>query len=424
MGKKKVKNRYVVLAGLFVNSFCLGGAYAWSVFAMPLAEARSWDYGMVTLAYSLYLLINAFFGIPGGKLINSVGPRKLMFASCVLFGGGWLMTGFASNTILLYLFFSVCCGIGCGLRYNPCVTTATLWFPDKKGFASGLVLGAMGLAPLVLAPVANMLLVKFNVLAAFKILGLLFFIISILASLFVDAPPEGYVPEGMTDTSGTAAGNDGATSEPDGVVAANVKVDGNYTWQEMMKTRKFYILWIVFLGSCVAGLMLIGHASAIGQELAGITAGQAAMLVGILALANFGGRMIMGTLSDAIGRYPTLMICLAGSTMDMLLMTHSHNFAIYLISIVLVGITFGGVLATYPSIISDSFGSKNMGINYGIVFTAYGIAAVVGPMTATSLKGSTGGYTSALIFAGVCSGLALVLIFVLAFFGYAKEKNI
>lgn len=406
MGEKKTKNRYLILSGLFVNSFCLGGAYAWSVFALPLSNARGWDYGMVTLAYSLYLLINAFFGIPGGKLINRVGPRKLLLVSSVLFGGGWLMTGFASNTPLLYLFFSVCCGIGCGLRYNPCVTTATLWFPDKKGFASGLVLGAMGLAPLILAPVANALLVQFNVLAAFRILGLIFFVISLLASLPVDAPPENYSPEKMTTPQ----------------AGAEIKPGNSCTWQEMMKTGKFYLLWMVFLGSCVAGLMLIGHASAIGQELAGINAGQAAMLVGILALANFGGRMILGSLSDSIGRYPTLMICLAGSTLDMILMANSHSFPTYLVAIVLVGVTFGGVLATYPSIVSDSFGSKHMGINYGIVFTAYGIAAVVGPMAATALKSSTGHYTAALIFAGICSAAALVLTLGLARLGKRDKQ--
>jgi OFA family oxalate/formate antiporter-like MFS transporter len=191
----------------------------------------------------------------------------------------------------------------------------------------------------------------------------------------------------------------------------------------MMKTVKFYILWIVFLGSCVAGLMLIGHASAIGQELASITASQGAMLVGILAVANFGGRLIMGALSDHIGRYPTLMICLAGSTLDMVLMSQSRSFMTFLLAIILVGVTFGGVLATYPSIISDTFGTRNMGINYGIVFTAYGIAAILGPMAATTFKGSMGSYQPAFLFAGICSAVALVLVFVLARGSRSKVKE-
>ena len=393
MEKSKIRNRYVILGALFVNSFCIGGIYAWSVFSAPLAAARGWDYGSVTMAYSLMLLMIAVVGIPSGNLLDQFGPRKLMIFSSACFGFGWILTGFAPNLPALYLFFGIFCGGGSGLRYNPCITTAVRWFPDRKGLASGLVVGAMGLAPLALAPIANVLLTRYDVLAAFKILGFFFFIFSAMASVIVDMPPAGWHPEGYVSPSSLP--NDGGV---------------DCGWPEMMRSKVFYVMWIIFLGSCVAGLMLIGHASTIGQEVAHITSAQAALLVGILALANFSGRMLMGVLSDIVGRYKTLLICLAICSVDMFLLPHIRGFVAFVIAIVVVGATFGGVLSIFPAIVSETFGLKHMGVNYGIMFTAYGIASILGPLVASTIRRANGNYVDAFTFAGVCSLLSFFLV--------------
>ena len=389
---KKSANRYVVLCALFVNSFCIGGVYAWSVFAMPLASYRNWEYGSVTLAYSLMNLMIAAIGIPGGRLLDKFGPKKLMLLSSALFGFGWMLSGFAATLPMFYFLFGICCGGGSGLRYNPCITTAVRWFPDKKGFASGLVVGAMGLAALPLAPIANALLERFDIQWAFGYLGIAFFVLSFIASLFVAAPPEGWLPEGYKASLSGPADN-----------------SRDYTWQEIFKEKRFYLLWVLFFGSCVSGLMLIGHASAIGQSVVNMTSSQAALLVGVMAIANFGGRMIMGSLSDYMGRYKILIICLTVSTLDMLLLANSNSFAAFMVAIILVGITFGGVLSVFPTVVSDVFGMKHMGINYGILFTAYGVAAIVGPMAAAVLSSTTGSYVSAFVLAGVFSLISLLL---------------
>ena len=384
------RKRYVVLAALCVQAFCIGGIYAWSVFAVPLSEIRNWDYGLVTLAYSMYLLINSLMAIPSGWMIKHVPVKKIMICSSFMFGLGWLATGFAGNIPLLFICMGLCCGAGAGLRYNPAITTAVYWFPDKPGFASGLVLGCMGIAPLILAPVSNMLLARFNVLSAFRITGFFFFAASLLAALLTKGPE--------------MAGADKESASLEDVFSEN-----DYTWNRMMKTGRFYVLWVVFLGSCISGLMMIGHASAIGQEIAGITAGQAALLVGILAVANFSGRLIIGALSDKIGSIRSLLICLIINITDMLLLSQANGFLLFTAAIVVTGIAFGGIMAVYPSLISETFGASNLGLNYGIIFTAYGIAAIVGPMAVTMFRQSTGSYLLSFVFAGVCTALSLIL---------------
>lgn len=405
MTVQKKRNRSVILSALFVNAFCCGGVYAWSVFSGSLAEYRNWDYGQVTLAYSLMSLMLSIFGIAGGKILDMFGPKKLMLAASVMWGGGWFLTGCVDQLWQLYLAFGVMTAVGSGLAYNPSITTAVRWYPDKKGFASGLITGATGLSSLVVAPLANMLLEKYNVSMAFRIVGAGFLVLMFCASLLTDTPEPGWTPEGSAAPGAAAvsgAGND-------------------KNWKEMFGDRRFYLIWLAFLGGCVSGLMLIGHASTIGKEIAGISSAQAALLVGIMAVANFLGRMSMGALSDKIGRYQTIMISLAASTIGMVVLSQAKGFAIFVAALILMCVCFGGVLAVFPNIVSENFGLKNMGINYGIVFTAYGIAALIGPMTASAVKSASGSYNMAFIIAGIFAAAAFVLVFII--YGMAKKTK-
>lgn len=405
MTVQKKRNRSVILSALFVNAFCCGGVYAWSVFSGSLAEYRNWDYGQVTLAYSLMSLMLSIFGIAGGKILDMFGPKKLMLAASVMWGGGWFLTGCVDQLWQLYLAFGVMTAVGSGLAYNPSITTAVRWYPDKKGFASGLITGATGLSSLVVAPLANMLLEKYNVSMAFRIVGAGFLVLMFCASLLTDTPEPGWTP--------------GGSSVPGAAAASGPANDKN--WKEMFGDRRFYLIWLAFLGGCVSGLMLIGHASTIGKEIAGISSAQAALLVGIMAVANFLGRMSMGALSDKIGRYQTIMISLAASTIGMVVLSRAKGFAIFVAALILMCVCFGGVLAVFPNIVSENFGLKNMGINYGIVFTAYGIAALIGPMTASAVKSASGSYNMAFIIAGIFAAAAFVLVFII--YGMAKKTK-
>ena len=230
------------------------------------------------------------------------------------------------------------------------------------------------------------------------LVGGMFLVVSLATSWYIDGPPAGWKPEGYTPA------------------AAQTASEGK-TWREMLKDPRCYLLWATLLCASVAGLMLIGHASRIGQEVAGITAAQAALLVGIMAVANFVGRLALGSLSDVLGRHKVVIGVMLLCALDMVFLSSVSTFPAFVAAIVITGVCFGGTLATFSALSSDTFGAKYNGINYSIIFTGYGIASIVGPNVATAIKSSSGSYSGAFIFAAVCSILAAALCFA------AKQMN-
>ena len=386
MEMKKQKNRWIMLFCICCNTFCFGGVYAWSAFSGELANYMGWDYSKVTVAYSIMLMCVALMGLVGGMLLQRFGARKLMIAAGIMWGLGWFATGMAGSIIMLYASFGILAGCASGFGYNPGVVTAVSWFPDKKGFASGMAVGTCGMASLIVAPLANFLL------TAFRLVGGMFLVVSLATSWYIDGPPAGWKSEGYTPAAAQAASE-------------------GKTWREMLKDPRCYLLWATLLCASVAGLMLIGHASRIGQEVAGITAAQAALLVGIMAVANFVGRLALGSLSDVLGRHKVVIGVMLLCALDMVFLSSVSTFPAFVAAIVITGVCFGGTLATFSALSSDTFGAKYNGINYSIIFTGYGIASIVGPNVATAIKSSTGNYSGAFIFAAVCSILAAALCF-------------
>lgn len=399
MNKERKKNRGGVLFSICCNTFCLGSVYAWSAFSGELAEYMGWEYSQVTMAYSIMLVTIAAMGLIGGMLLQRFGAKKLIRVAGLMWGLGWFLTGCSTSIPMLYLTFGVLAGSASGFGYTPGVVTAVGWFPDKKGFASGMAVGVCGMASLVVAPLANFLLNVFNVMTAFKIMGILFLVLMLSTSWYIDTPPAAPASSGQGEARGM-------------------------TWREVLKDPRCYLLWLVLMGASVSGLMITGHASRIGQEVAGITATQAALLVGIMAAANFIGRLLLGSLSDKVGRHQIVIGSMLVCAVDMVVLSKVQSFIPFVLAIVVVGMCFGGVLATFSAISSDTFGAKYNGINYSIIFTGYGIAAVIGPTVATSIRTASGSYSGAFLFAGVCSVLAAVLCtVVMVMKKHEKEKN-
>lgn len=397
MEKKREKNRWLVLFCICCNTFCYGGLYAWSAFSGELASFMGWDYSQVTFAYSLQLIVLAIMGIVGGMLFQKFGA-KLMVIAGIVWGMGWILTGFSNSIFMLYVSFGVLTGCASSCGYTPGTLTAVKWFPDKKGFASGMAIGVCGVASLIVAPLANFLLTQFNVMTAFKIVGVIFLVLSVGTTWYISDPPEDYRPEGW-------------------LPPAHEAVISGKTWREMLKDPRAYMLWATLLCASVGGLMLIGHASKIGQEVAGISAAQAAMLVGIMAVANFCGRLILGSLSDKLGRYTIVCGTMIVAAIDMMVMSRISSFLGFVVCICIVSICFSGTLATFSALSSDVFGPKYNGINYSIIFTGYGMAGIVGPNVATAIRTSSGSYSGAFLFAAACSVIAAVLCFL------AKRMN-
>lgn len=379
------KNRWVILAACIVINLCLGAGYAWSVFQGPLMELFGWTTAQASLAFSLSFAMVPVAMIIFGPRQDKDGPKKITFAGGVLFGAGMILTGFVKNLPMLYATYGLILGFGIGMAYGCTTATTVKWFPDKKGLAGGLTAAGFGSGAVLLAPIAVSFIDKFGVLRAFRILGTILLALILVSALFISAPSV----QGTTVTSG----------------------EGDFRPREMIGTGKFKVLWLVYIFGCFSGMMIIGHAANIADSYLGLGKELATLTVSLLALANTGGRVIWGTVSDKVGRYNTVIAMFAVSILGLGILLLKGLGVISISGILFIGACFGGFLGIYPGITAENWGSRYSGSNYGYMFTAYGLASIFGPRTAGVLAQSRGGdYSMAFLVAIVMSALGLLLM--------------
>ena len=395
------RTRVLPLVSAALCCFIIGAFYMWSVFNAPLMAEHGWSAQEVSLAYSIYTFTLGMSTLAGGWLQRTISSRVLLTAGGMGFALAWILTSFATSLPMLYICFGVLGGFCDGLVYNVSMSVATKWYPDKKGLANGICIGCAGLAPLLFAPLGNALIEAFDTSACFRICGIGFVIAFVVATRFAVAPPEGWAPQGWVEgeESAQASAHD-------------------YNAKEMLKTPLFYMLWAAFVMAATSGLMMTGHAATIGQQLAGLSSSDAAVTVGLLAVASFTGRLGLGALSDKLGRFVMLGASLAVTCVVMLVFFSSaHTFVSFSVVLFLVGVCFGGVMTVMPSICGDVFGLKNFGFNYAVLFSGYTVASFVGPSLAATVVTATGSYDLAFTVAGILAafGLAFLAVAVVLF---------
>jgi len=399
MAEEKTFNRWLIVVGAILIQLCLGGIYIWSVFRKPLEMAV--DEGglglspsQATLPFSLVLIFFAIATVIGGRWQDKAGPRLVASVGGILLGAGMLLSAFGKSYPALALGYGVIGGIGIGFTYVCPVATGIKWFPDKRGLITGLSVAGFGAGALILAPVARSLIDSMGIFSTLSTLGIIFLVVVVAASQLLKNPPAGYVPAGWTPPE-TAA----VTKE-------------SFSTGQMLKTPQFYSIWIMYFFGCLAGLMIIGQTSPIGQEIAGYSAATAALAVMLLSIFNGAGRIFWGRVSDALGRMKTLFIMFVLCGVAMLLYNVIGAFpSYYWIGVAIVGACFGGYLALFPAITADFFGTKNIGANYGFVFMAYGVGGLLGPQFAARVLEATGGYSVAFIVTGVLCLIAAGITF-------------
>jgi MFS transporter, OFA family, oxalate/formate antiporter len=388
-------NRWLVVVGALLVQVALGSIYIWSVFKGPLMTKFKWDAASTNLTLSITLLVFAIGTVVFGKLQDKIGPTKVASLGGILLIVGLYLASKTTSVGWLYLSFGVLGGAGIGAGYVCPLATCVKWFPDKKGLISGLAVAGFGAGGLVFAPVAKNFIAQYGILDTFAYLGAILGVIVIIGAQFLKNPPPGYKPAGWNPpapVAGKAAARDFATGE-------------------MVKTPQFYLIWVSYLFGAAAGLMIIGNASPIAQA-QGVSVALATTGVMAISVCNSIGRILWGLTSDKLGRTKTLMVLFVISGITMLCLKFLTGFSI-LYGISLIGFCFGGFLAVYPSLTADFFGTKNMGMNYGSVFMAYGIAGVGGPMLYDLMKSTVPGQLSAtpLMISGVLCFVGLVLMF-------------
>jgi len=394
----KLTNRWFIVIGALIIQLCLGAIYSWSVFVNPLKE----DYGFTTtqtqIIFSVALATFAVVMVFAGRCQDKVGPKKVAIVGGILLGLGYILARFTNGSFSgLLLTIGLMGGAGIGFGYVCPIAALIKWFPDKRGLITGLAVAGFGAGAWIFGQLASYLITSIGLIATFFILGIIFLVAVVVGALFLKNPPAGWVPEGWKAT-----------------VAANKKVKKiDFTWQDMIKTPSFWMLWIMFTFGAAAGLMVIGILKPFGVY-SGLSAAVAGSAVGLLALFNGAGRIIWGTLSDKLGRSKAMMLMFILQGAMMLILIKMGSSALLLsIAAAWVGFNFGGNFALFPSATADYFGTKNVGVNYGLVFTSYGVAGIVGPILGGKVFDLTGSYMYAFIPSGIACIIAAIIALVL-----------
>lgn len=396
MSDSQSRGWIVTFAGLGIN-LCLGVLYAWSVFAKALINEFGWSKTAASWPYTVAIVVFALIMVPAGRFVDKIGPRIITTIAAFFVGVGMFLASiFTQNLALLIIAFGILVGTGLGLGYAPATPAAVKWFgPHQRGLISGIVVAGFGLASVYIAPLTNYLL-QFGISRAFFIEAIIFFIAIIVLAQLLAFPPKDYKPAPPPAVSAEK-------QKPHRAVAGY-----EYSWAEMMKTGTFYAIWVAYVLGASAGLMVIGHLAKIAEIQAGVAYGF--ILVALLAIFNAGGRFFSGWLGDVMGRTNTLMLVLLIQTANMVLFYFAKTPVLLLIGALIAGYCYGSLLSLFPSLTYEYYGLKHAGLNYGIVFTAWGVGGVVGPtIIAARVADLTGAYYLAYLIAAVLCIIGAIL---------------
>jgi MFS family permease len=392
-------NRWLVVAGAILIQLALGAIYAWSVFTARLTDPAgpyAFSASETAWIFSTGLATFAIVMVLAGRWLPRVGPRALAAAGGLLLGGGYVLGGlFGDGFWLQLLGIGVIGGAGIGLGYVVPIAVGVKWFPDKKGLITGLAVAGFGFGATIWVKLAGSwfggLLNTTSVFglpgvqSVFVIYGIVFALLVLAGSIVMVNPPDGYRPAGWSPPHAKDGTHQGAVDFPA---------------REMLRTPQFYMLWSVFMFSALAGLMVIYCIKLFGidaLEFRGVA--DAGAITGTAmawyAIFNGVGRIAWGSVSDRIGRKAAIILMATLQGMVMLMTYHvfiSYGMVTgFIVAAALIGFNFGGNFALFPAATADFFGNKNVGSNYGWVFTAYGIAGIAGPLLAGHFKDAAQG---------------------------------
>jgi nitrate/nitrite transporter NarK len=392
----------VTFAGTGIN-LALGVLYAWSVFKGAIQKDFGWEAARLNDPYAVCCLVFAFSMILAGRCQDRFGPRLTAFMGGLLVGIGFFVASRTTNYWAWVLGFGVLTGLGIGFGYSSATPPALKWFPPSKtGFIAGLVVAGFGLASVYIAPLSEILCKQHGVLYAAQFYSIAFVIVVCALALLLKNPPTNYVAGGLASPKPSAA------AAPAIAVAAKPG--------EMLRSPAFYLLWVIYFIGAGAGLMVISSVSGMAKK----SMGEAAFVaVAVLAVGNAAGRIIAGTLSDRIGRRWTLMLVLAFQALMMFAaipVTASKDVSALIIVLVaaLIGANYGANLSLFPSFTKDLWGLKNFGMNYGILFTSWGMGGFFLSRLQQMLTAkSAGSYQSSFVTAGVLLLIGAALTFLI-----------
>lgn len=382
-----------VLGGLSMN-LALGSLYAWSVFVGPLEKEFGWKRADTSTVFTIAVVVFALTFILAGRLQDKIGPLPISLTGGILVSLGFFLCAYTNSLTYLFVSFGVIGGLGNGFGYATPIPVMAKWFPDRRGLAVGLAVAGYGGGSAIFGPLtASYLLPAYGWRTSFQILGVIFLVMTVFGAFLLKNPPAGYRPAGWTPAP---ASKSAATTY-------------EFTPGEMVQTPAFYFMWVAYALGCSAGLMVISQLVPFAKSVGIPSTSLAAMGLVVGAVGNASGRILSGWMSDALGRINVLRLMIAISMVGMpiLYMVGDNVAALFLIVFVIYW-CYGTQLSVNGAACSDFWGTKNAGINYGLLFTAWGVAGIIGPRIGGYFYTQTHSYKSAFMWAAGLAAVALV----------------
>jgi MFS transporter, OFA family, oxalate/formate antiporter len=382
------KRWLLAIAGVIIM-LVLGTVYAWSVFVKPIVAAQGWEMKVVSRVFMLIIGVIGISAAFGGMLVDKKGPKFVATLGTVFYGAGVLLGGVAlyvGNFWFLLFGYGVIAGIGNGLAYVVPIATLIRWFPDKRGLITGLAVMGFGFGAFFIGLLAPGLVNKVGVANAFLLLGVVYLVCSVLASLTLKNPPAGWLPKGFQPAATTVSAAD------------------SFGWAEAKKTRQWYMLWVMLFLNVTAGMGLLSKLSPMAQEVIKLAQGiddpaKLAVLGGsVLATAsifNGLGRLFWAAVSDKIGRKGVYMVMFLTQAILYIFLPQINSVLLFTIIACYLLACLGGGFAVMPAFAADSFGPTSIGKIYGFLLTAWGAAGVVGGFVFAQFDKQQSLYTAA-----------------------------
>jgi MFS family permease len=385
-------SRWMVPPAALCIHLCIGQAYAFSVFNLPMSKLigitksapDDWKLTDLGWIFSIAIFVLGFSAAILGRWVEDGGPRRTMFTSALCFGGGFLISAFGVSVHqlwIVYLGYGLLGGIGLGLGYISPVSTLIKWFPDRPGMATGMAIMGFGGAAMIAAPLSVWLISVFStpehvgVAEAFVVMGLAYACFMLVGAAIVRLPPPGWKPEGYVPPA-----------QPKKLITTK----DVYVYQAL-KTPQFWLIWIVLCMNVTAGIGVLGQASAMSQEMfpGRVTAAAAGGFVGLLSIFNMAGRFFWASTSDYIGRKNTYFIFFALGFVLYALVPYfggAGNLALFVLGFCVILSMYGGGFATVPAYLKDMFGTRYVGAIHGMLITAWSVAGVLGPVLVNYIR--------------------------------------
>jgi len=387
-------NRWWRVVGGMSMNLALGTLYAWSIFVAPLEKEFGWKRAQTSTVFGIAVVVFALTFIVAGRLQDKYGPFKISLIGGILVSLGFFLCSYTHSLNWLYVCFGVIGGLGNGFGYSTPIPVMAKWFPDKRGLAVGLAVGGYGAGSAIFGPLANLKLIPaYGVHVTFQILGVIFLIMTVFGAFLLRNPPAGYRPAGWTPAPAAKAA---ATTY-------------EFSPSEVLRTSAFYFMWVAYALGTLAGLMVISQLVPFAKSMKIPGEALQTLTIFVGAVGNASGRILSGWMSDALGRLNVLRLMIGISMIAMpVLYLVGGNVALLYVAVFVVYWCYGTQLSVNGAAASDFWGTKNAGINYGMLFTAWGVAGYFGSKIGGQMYDKYHNYQMAFYTAAVLAAVALL----------------